>query len=136
MMRRRLLLAGGITAAIYGAMAGLVAFAAGGIKPLHEALPAALAGLAAAFALGAVVFGLVPHLLGNVMASASGSFDLINKASLGIALAAIVVGVVSALMLIFGVGEAMTPLLVAITLFVGAAATMCSLKFFLGNRAG
>ena len=71
------MLAGGASALVYAALMLLVAAAAGGIKPLHEALPAALAGLAAAFALGAVVFGLVPHLLGNVMASASGSFDLI-----------------------------------------------------------
>lgn len=134
MILRRLVVAGGISAAIFGLLAVMVAIAAGGMKPLHEALPALLAGLAAAFAGGAVVFGWVPHLLGRFMASASDSFDFLNKASLGIALVAIGLGVVSALMMIFGIGAALTPLLVAVTLFVGASATMCSLKFFLGNR--
>jgi hypothetical protein len=42
--------------------------------------------------------------------------------------------VLSALLLIFGVAQAAKPLLVAITRFLGAAAAMCSLKFFYVNR--
>lgn len=109
-------------------------FAAGNVKPLHQAAPAALLGLAAAFSLGAFAFGLIPHFFGKSMENTSSTFDLINKASLAIALVSILIGVIASLLLIFGISQAIKPLLVAITLFAGSAATMCSLKFFYTNR--
>ncbi|HZF98721.1 MAG TPA: hypothetical protein VEY92_10880 [Pseudoxanthomonas sp.] len=81
------------------------------------------------------MFGLIPHLLSKSMETSSSRFDFLNKASLVVALLSILIGVVASLLLIFGVPQAIKPLFVAITLFVGAAAAMCSLKFFLTNRA-
>lgn len=135
-LRRRLLFSGLATAGFFTAPMLVVVLASGGIKPLDEAVPAALAGLACAFLLGAVIFGAIPHFLARLMESSSGTFDFINRASLAVALLSILVGVVSSLLLIFGVSEALKPLLVAITLFAGAAAAMCSLKFFYTNRHG
>lgn len=111
-----------------------VASAAGNIGPFHRVATAALVGMVAAFSFGALVFGLLPHLLSKFMENSSGTFDLINNASLAIALVSILIGVLSSLLLIFGVSQAIKPLLVAITLFAGSAATMCSLKFFYTNR--
>ncbi len=68
------------------------------------------------------------------MAGSSSVLDLINRAALMIALCSVLVGVVPGLGLIFGLKGVIEPLLVAITLFLGASATMCSLKFFYINR--
>lgn len=133
-LRRRALFSGLIASALFAGLLLAIALASGGIKPLDEAVPAALAGLACAFLLGAVIFGAIPHFLARFMESSSGTFDFINRASLAVALLSILVGVVSSLLLIFGVSQALEPLLVAITLFAGSAAAMCSLKFFYTNR--
>ena len=134
-LRRRILVSGSAAALLYCAFALLAILAAGSsVKPLHEAASSLLAGLAGAFILGSITFGLVPHFLGNFMANSSSSLELLNKTSLAVALISILVGVLSALALIFGLHQAMKPLLVSITLFIGAAAVMCSLKFFYTNR--
>lgn len=104
------------------------------LKPWWEAFPAALAGLAIAFCIGAVLVGVLPHYLGVFMAGSSNVLDFINRASLAVALGSVLIGVISGLLLIFGLKDVIKPLLVAITLFLGASATMCSLKFFYINR--
>jgi len=134
-LQRRVLVSGFTACILYIGFMLLVVFAAGNVKPFHKAAPAALFGAVAAFSLGAVIFGLIPHFLGKLMERTSGTFDLINKASLAIALASILIGVVASLLLIFGISQATKPLLVAITLFAGSAATMCSLKLFYTNRS-
>lgn len=135
-MRRRILISGFTAAILYAGFVLFVALAAGNIKLFYQVIPAAIIGLAIAFLSGALVFGLTPHFLGKLMESSSSTFDLINTASLAIALISIVVGVLASLLLIFGISQAIKPLLVAITLFAGSAAAMCSLKFFYTNRAG
>ena len=113
-------------------------FLSGGARPFNQAVPAILSGLAIAFAIGSLALGLIPHFIGKLMGklveNTSSTFDLLNKASLVIALTSIFIGVTASLLLIFGVSQAIKPLLVAITLFIGSAATMCSLKFFFTNR--
>ncbi|MEO4045525.1 hypothetical protein AAFN46_00365 [Pseudomonas sp. CAU 1711] len=133
-LRRRAISAGCVAALLYSGFMLCVLIAAGSIKPLHQALPAALLGMATAFAVGALAFGLIPHLLSTLMDNSSSTFDLINKASLATALVSILIGVIAALMLIFGVSQAIKPLLVAVTLFAGSAAALCSLRFFFTNR--
>lgn|SRR5690554_526618 len=135
MLSRRLLYAGAVASLIYGLCLMALIWGAGAfLKPWQAALPAVLGGLAIAFGVGAVMFGLIPHYLGVFMASSSSMLELINRAALIIALSSVLVGVIAGLMLIFGSSAAVRPLLVAITLFLGASATMCSLKFFYINR--
>ncbi len=135
-LRRRVLFSGFTTSLLYAGLVLFAGVAAGGLKPLHQVVPAVSIGLATAFLIGAFVFGVVPHFLGKFMESSSSTFDFINKASLAVALVSIVVGVVASLLLILGISQATRPLLVAITLFAGSAAALCSLKFFHANRGG
>lgn len=136
-LQRRILLSGCVGSILYAGLLLLI-LVSGKAKPFNQAAPAALLGIAIAFSAGALVFGLVPHFLGKFMehfvANASSTFDILNKASLAIALVSILVGVSASLLLIFGISQGAKPLLVAITLFLGSAATMCSLKFFFANR--
>lgn len=126
----------GITASVmYGVfMAVLVAGANESIELWWKAFPGLLLGFASAFLVGAVIFGFIPHYIGAFMDASSSLLDFINSVSLVIALCSVLIGVISGLSLIFGSGDAIKPLLVAITLFIGASATMCSLKFFYINR--
>lgn len=135
-LRRRVLISGFTASILYAGFMLFVVVAAGNIKPFQQVVPAALIGLAIAFLIGALAIGVTPHFLGKFMESSSSTFDLINKASLAVALVSILVGVIASLLLIFGVSQAIKPLLVAITLFAGSAAAMCSLKFFYTNRGG
>ncbi|MGY0635247.1 hypothetical protein [Luteimonas sp. A478] len=136
-LQRRILLSGCASSILYVGLLLLI-LASGKVKTFNQAAPAALLGIAIAFAIGSLAFGLIPHFLSNLMerfvASTSSTFDLLNKASLAIALVSILIGVTASLLLIFGVSQATRPLLVAITLLAGSAATMCSLKFFFTNR--
>lgn len=135
MLRRRLVYSGFTASAIYGVFLAVVVVGADNpLKPWVEALPAALAGLAFAFVIGATLFGFIPHYMGIFMSGSSSVLDLINRISLAVALCSVLIGVISGLLLIFGSSDAIKPLLVAITLFLGASATMCSLKFFYINR--
>jgi len=88
--------------------------------------------------MGATIFGLAPHLraiaMEKLLEHSGSALDLLNNLSLIVALVAVLVGMIAALLLIFGVAQATEPLQVSITLFAGASATMCSLKFFLNNR--
>lgn len=137
-LRRRLLAAGGIAATVYAActlLFMLMAREAGQpLRPDPRAIAGIGIGLALASGIGALLFGGLPHLLAISMERTSSLFDLLNKAALATALASVLIGVLSALALIFDIAPATKPLLVAVTLFLGAAATLCSLKFFHANR--
>ncbi|MDR0674104.1 MAG: hypothetical protein LBF93_10750 [Zoogloeaceae bacterium] len=60
--------------------------------------------------------------------------DFLNTLSFSVALVSILIGVCASLLLIFGVAQAMKPLLVSITLFLGSFAILCTLRFFHYNR--
>lgn len=134
-LRRRILISGGVAAAIYLAFA-IVFVAVLGLDEADYRLAIPIStGAAIAFVVGSLLFGLIPHLLGSFMEMGASGLDVLNRASLAVALISIAVGLIAALALIGGVTTSVKPLLVAIAFFVASSATMCSLRFFYINRA-
>ena len=133
--RRRIMISGGVGAALYVAVFIVFLSALDHDVSSSKVVPALLAGATLAFIVGSFLFGFVPHLMGSFMAEANSALDVVNRVSLAVALISIAVGVLCALAMIGGVATSAKPLLVAITFFLGSAATMCSLKFFYINRA-
>ena len=105
-----------------------------------ELRPEVLVGLLQ-FVVGSVILfwflPLVTIRIGATMNNVSNSLGRVNEISLKIALTSIFVGVLLALSLIFspdGDSWRIKVLLSCVVLFIGAATTLCSIKFFYLNR--
>jgi len=85
-------------------------------------------------AVGALIFGVFPLGFGALMRSGSSGLNLVNKIALVTALASIIMGVLFALATINGRAGYTQALLSCVALFVGSAATLCTIKFFYANR--
>jgi len=134
-LRRRMPAAGTVAAGFYLVLALMLLFTDTTASSVSVSAALALAqGMLYFFVGGSLGFGLLPHLIGHLMNRRAGFLAMLNHAALFLALISVAIGVLAALMLIFGKPEAGKALAVAITLFVGASATMCSLKFFHANR--
>ena len=133
---RRMIAGGAVASVLYGAMLLLVVTSkeANVSWSLKAVLVLATGPLIAFFA-GAVALGVIPHLIGMLMNRSSSFFGILNHAAMFVALMSVAIGVISALMMVFGAAKAgTTSLIVSIILFVGASAIMCTLKFFHANR--
>jgi hypothetical protein len=134
-LTRRTIVAGMVTSALYSVLPLMLLMSkeANVSVSVHTVLGFAWGSLLA-FIVGAVAFGLIPHLIGTLMNRSSSFFSLLNHAAMFVALMSVATGVISALMMVFGAEEGTKALAVSIILFVGASAIMCTLKFFHANR--
>lgn len=127
------------TAAILSSIGWLVAtllLSLASSTPVNVFTLSALLGLLQFVGVGILLLGVAPLALSTFMSNTSSALDLINRAALMVALASIFMGVLFALATIYGNTSYTRHLLTCVVLFVGSAATLCTLRFFYTNRSG